>query len=291
MSDQSPLRGIIAWFASNPVAANLLMLLIIAAGISTMGSLRKEAFPATEPNKITVSVEYKSGSASQSEEGIAIKIEDALEDVIGIKTMTSSATTSGATVTIEKQSDYDLDTLLTDVKNKVDSISNFPALAENPIVEKAVREAHAITIQLYGEADRSLLQQVAENLRDDLLISPNINSVSYSGWLDPMMAIEIDEARLQAYDLTLSDVEAAINNNSSNTNTAVLRNENLYLQLKASEQAYYKDEFAKIPLLTTATGSVIRLGSVATIRDTYDDTTSSLSRFNGVNSLGLGDQT
>ncbi|MGB3622635.1 MAG: efflux RND transporter permease subunit [Ketobacter sp.] len=287
MSDQSPLRGIIAWFASNPVAANLLMLLIIAAGISTMGSLRKEAFPATEPNKITVSVEYKSGSASQSEEGIAIKIEDALEDVIGIKTMSSSATTSGATVTIEKQSDYDLDTLLTDVKNKVDSISNFPALAENPIVEKAVREAHAITIQLYGEADRSLLQQVAENLRDDLLISPNINSVSYSGWLDPMMAIEIDEARLQAYDLTLSDVEAAINNNSSNTNTAVLRNENLYLQLKASEQAYYKDEFAKIPLLTTATGSVIRLGSVATIRDTYDDTTSSLSRFNGVNSLGL----
>ncbi|MVF12237.1 efflux RND transporter permease subunit [Ketobacter sp. MCCC 1A13808] len=287
MSDQSPLRGIIAWFASNPVAANLLMLLIIAAGISTMGSLRKEAFPATEPNKITVSVEYKSGSASQSEEGIAIKIEDALEDVIGIKTITSSATTSGATVTIEKQSDYDLDTLLTDVKNKVDSISNFPALAENPIVEKAVREAHAITIQLYGEADRSLLQQVAENLRDDLLISPNINSVSYSGWLDPMMAIEIDEARLQAYDLTLSDVEAAINNNSSNTNTAVLRNENLYLQLKASEQAYFKYEFAEIPLLTTATGSVIRLGSVATIRDTFDDTTSSLSRFNGVNSLGL----
>jgi multidrug efflux pump subunit AcrB len=287
MYDQSPLRGLIAWFASNSVAANLLMLLVIVSGFLAMGSLRKEAFPALEPDKITVSVVYKSGSASQSEEGIAIKVEDALEDVIGIKTVSSNSSRSGATVTIEKQSSYDLDTLYTDVKSKVDGISNFPVLAENPIVEKAQRQSNAITIQLYGDADRGVLQQVAENLRDDLLMSANINSVNYSGWLDPMMAVEIDESRLQAYGLTLSDVESAINNNSSNTSTAVLRNANLYLQLKASEQAYYKEEFAQIPLLNTASGTLIRLGDVATIRDTYDDDSSSLSRFNKMNSVGL----
>jgi multidrug efflux pump subunit AcrB len=287
MYDQSPLRGLIAWFASNSVAANLLMLLVIVSGFLAMSNLRKEAFPALEPDKITVSVVYKSGSASQSEEGIAIKVEDALEDVVGIKTVSSNSTRSGATVTIEKQSSYDLATLFTDVKTKVDSISNFPAQAENPIVKKAERQSNAITIQLYGDVDRDVLQQVAENLRDDLLVSPNINSVKYSGWLDPMMAIEIDESRLQAYGLTLSDVETAINNNSSNTNTAVLRNENLYLQLKASEQAYYKEEFAQIPLINTASGALIRLGDVATIRDTYDDDSSSLSRFNNMNSVGL----
>ena len=287
MYDQSPLRGLISWFASNSVAANLLMLITIIAGISAMGSLRKEAFPAVEPNKITVSVTYRSGSASQSEEGISIKIEDALEAVLGIKTVTSTSSASGSTVTIEKQSDYELETLLTDVKSKVDSISNFPALAENPTVEKAQRESHAITIQLYGEADRERLQQLAENLRDDLLSRSAINSVNYSGWLDPMVAIEIDEARLQAYNLTLADIAFAINNNSSNTNTAVLRNEDIYLQLKASTQAYYKEEFADIPLLTTPSGALIRLGDVATINETYDDNSSSLSRFNRMNSLGL----
>lgn len=287
MYDQSPLRGLISWFASNSVAANLLMMITIIAGISAMGSLRKEAFPSVEPNKVKVSVTYRSGSASQSEEGISIKIEDALESVLGIKTVTSTSTASGATVTIEKQSDYDLETLLTDVKSQVDSISNFPALAENPVVEKAQRESHAISIQLYGAADRELLQQIVENLRDDLLASPAVNSVNYSGWLDPMVAIEIDEARLQAYNLTLTDIANAINNNSSNTNTAVLRNEDIYLQLKASTQAYYKQEFADIPLLTTPSGTLLRLGDVATINETYDDNSSSLSRFNKMNSIGL----
>ncbi len=280
-------RGLIPWFAANPVAANLLMILVIALGVMQMGSLRKEAFPSMEPDRITISVSYDSGSAQQSEEGIAIKIEDQLEGVAGIKSITSSSTGSGATVTVEKRSAYDLDQLLRDVKAKVDAISTFPADAKRPVIEKAEREEHAIWLQLYGDADRTTLQRLADNLKADLLAQPNISRVGLSGWLDPMMAVEIDEGRLQAHGLSLSAVEEAINAGSSSTMTAVLRDSQLYLQLKAAQQAYRQQEFAAIALLDAGDGRQLRLGDVATIRDTYDDSTALLSRFNGHSSIAL----
>ena len=280
-------RGIIPWFATNPVAANLLLMLVIVLGIMATGTIRKEAFPSMEPDSLTISVTYDSGSAQQSEEGIAIKIEDQLEEVNGIKSITSSSTGSGATVTVEKQTDYDLDILLRDVRAKVDAISTFPADAKNPVIEKAQREEHALWLQLYGDVGRASLQTLADELKNDLLSHSNVSRVDISGWLDPLMAVEIDEGRLQAYGLSLSDVEDAINQGSSSTMTAVLSNKQLYLQLKASQQAYQQKEFAAIPLLTTADGSQVRLGDIAEIRDTFEDEGSILSRFNGHNSIAL----
>lgn len=279
--------GIITWFAQNPVAANLLMLLVIALGVLETSYVRKEAFPSMEPDTITLSVSYDSGSALQSEEGLAIKIEEQLEDVIGIKSITSTSTGSGVTVTIEKQSNYDLDDLLRDVKSRIDAISTFPAEAMNPVIEKAVREHRALWLQLYGDADRQTLQQLAWDLKTDLLANANVNRVTISGWLNPMMAIEIDEGKLQAYGLSLSDIETAIIQGASNTITPVLRDENIYLQLKASEQAYLKEDFARIPLIINSQGRQITLGDVTNINDTYEDYTSSLSRFNGHNSIAL----
>ena len=162
MSNQHSYKGVIPWFTANPVAANLLLILIIVAGLLTVGDLRKEAFPAADPESITVSVTYLSGSAQQSEEGVAIKIEDALEGVTGIKSITSTSNSQGVTVTVERQSDYDLDALLRDVKNKVDGVSNFPANAEKPVVEKGQRESQAITLQLYGDVGRQTLQQLGD---------------------------------------------------------------------------------------------------------------------------------
>ncbi|RLT94791.1 efflux RND transporter permease subunit [Ketobacter sp.] len=279
--------GIIGWFTANPVAANLLMILVIALGAFSVGNLQKEAFPSIEPNKITVSVTYDSGSAKDSEEGLAIKIEDALEGVTGIKTLSSESNGRGTTVTVEKQSDYDLETLLQDVKSKVDAISTFPAEAEKPVISKAQRQEHALWIQFYGDTSRHSLQQLADHLKSDLLEQDQISQVTLSGWLDPMMVIEIDEGALQAYDLSLSTVEDAINRGSSTTMTALLRSEGTYLQLQASEQAYMAQDFAALPLLNRNDGSQVTLGQVARIRDTYDDTNAVLSRFNQHSSVAL----
>lgn len=287
MSDRHSGGGIIAWFAANPVAANLLMLLVIALGVVSLETTRREAFPSLEPDSITVSVTYDSGDARQAEEGIAIKIENQLEDVVGIKSISSSATGSGATVTITRQADHDLDVLLEDVTAAVDAISTFPADARNPIIEKARREQRALWLQLYGDTDRHTLQQLATDLKSDLLARDNISQVTVNGWLDPMISVEIDEGRLQSHGLTISDVENAINEGSASTSTAVLRNDTTYVQLMASAQAYEATEFAKIPLITDVDGRTILLGQVAKITDGFDDSSSMLSRFNGHDSIAL----
>lgn len=280
-------RGIIPWFVANPVAANLLMLLVIALGVMRMPHLQKEAFPSLEPNSLTISVSYTSGSAQQAEEGVAIKIEDQLEDVTGIDSITSSSSSSGVTVTVTKTDEYDLDQLMDDVTAKIDGISTFPADAKNPVITKSEREEHSLWIQLYGTADRHTLQQLADSLKDDLLAEENISKVSINGRKDPMMVVEIGEGKLRAYGLSLSDVEDAINATSSNTATAVLRNDKLNLQLKSSQQAYQRQDFASIPLISTSKGNVILLGDVATIHDTFDDDTAVLSRYNGQDTVSV----
>ena len=280
-------RGIIAWFANNSVAANLLMMAVIVAGVLSVNELRKEAFPSMEPRFVTVSMTYDSGDAKQAEEGIAIKIENALESVPGIKRITSTSSASGSSVQVEKQTDYDLDTLMTDVKNKVDAIFNFPSDAEKAVISKGRRQEHVIWVQLYGDTDTATLQQLGEQLERELLARDGISQVSPSSYVDHMMSIEIDEAKLQAYGLTIDDVSSAINAESATALTTSLRNKEKVIRLKASEQAYYKADFASIPLLANANGTYLTVGDVTNISDMFADDAYALSRYNGVNGYGI----
>lgn len=280
-------RGIIAWFAANSVAANLLMISVIVLGLLSINSLRKEAFPPWPADKVTVSVNYDSGDPTLVEEGIAIKVEEAITSVQGIKRVTSVSSASNATITIEMVSGYDLDVLLRDVKAKVDAIYNFPADAENPVIERQQRTEHAYSIKIFGDTDHATLQTLAERLKVELLAQSQINNLSIKGKSEPIISIEVDEEKLQAYQITLSDIANAINAESSVALSTSLRNGDNVIRLKAADQAYYTQEFANIPLITTAEGSLIRLGDVTRIEDTFADDTFVLSRYNGMNGIGI----
>jgi len=168
MTSPQEQRGIIAWFASNSVAANLLMLSIIFLGIMSFSELRKEAFPPRATDSISISMTYDSGDAKLSEEGIAIKVEEALATVQGIKRVTSTSTANGSTIIVEGLSNYDLDTLLRDVNAKIDAIYNFPTGAENAVIAQVTRLTHAYSIKIFGDTDRTALQAIAERLKVDL---------------------------------------------------------------------------------------------------------------------------
>mgnify|MGYP005988179039 FL=1 len=280
-------RGIIAWFANNSVAANLLMLSIIFLGIMSFNQLRKEAFPPWATDSISVSMTYDSGDAQLSEEGIAIKIEEALATVQGIKRVTSTSNASGSRVTVEALSSYDLDILLRDVKAKVDAIYNFPTGAEKPVIEKLTSLEHAYSIKIFGKSDRSGLQAIAERLKVDLLAQPSISNVVINGKAEPMMSIELDEQKLQAYGLSFSDVADVVNNESATAISTSLRNADKVVRLKVAEQAYQQQEFANIPLVTLDDGSQVRLGDVATINDDFADDVFVIGRYNGQAGIGV----
>ncbi|WP_191600536.1 efflux RND transporter permease subunit [Marinomonas algicola] len=287
MSSPETHRGIIPWFASNPVAANLLLFLVIILGVINVGDLNKETFPSLEPNRVNISVNFDAGSAKQSEEGIAIIIEQELESVSGIKNITTESNASGVRVTLEKNTDYDIDLLEKDVKDKMDGIRSFPEDADPAVVSKATRQSHAIWLQIYGDTDRRTLQRLALELKTDLLNHNNISQVTTSGMRDPIIAIEVDKLKLQSHNLLLTDVITKINQESSPAKVASLRDEDIFLKIKSSDQAYIANEFASIPIKSLSEGGQLTLGEIATISDSFNNDDFVLSRFNGQSSLAL----
>ncbi|MDD8060173.1 MULTISPECIES: efflux RND transporter permease subunit [Shewanella] len=284
---QSTHTGAIAWFARNSVASNLLLIGIIVVGLFSLNSLRKEAFPSLEPDRVTVSVTYDSGDPVLAEEGIAIKIEDALETVPGIKRITSTSNANGSSVIIEKTSSYDLDTLLTDIKTNVDAIYNFPSEAENPVIDKMRMQDHALWIEIYGDTDRTTLQALAEQLKSDLLSQDAIHDLEIKAKAEPMISIEVDEAKLQAYGLTLESVANAVNAESATSISTSLYNDDKTVRLKVSDQAYQQQDFMALPIITNSQGSLITLGDIATVKDDFADDTFVLSRYNNVSSSAI----
>ncbi|MBP6229960.1 MAG: efflux RND transporter permease subunit, partial [Pseudomonadales bacterium] len=100
--------GIIGWMASNPIAANLLMLVVFCAGLASLGSIRKEVFPSFPTDTFTVTVPYPGSSPEEVEQGVIIKIEEALRDIVGIEEIRSVAQEGVGVVTVEMQPGTDL---------------------------------------------------------------------------------------------------------------------------------------------------------------------------------------
>lgn len=199
-------QGIIAWFARNSVAANLLMVLILVAGLSALLKLRTESFPSTPPNSVSISIDFDSGSAESAEEGIALKLEDALQGIDGVKRIESTSTGDSVSMTVTQVSGYNLDTLYQDIKNKVDGIGTLPQRAEKPVIERAVEIEDVISINLYGPVENRVLQEYAEELRTKLLANSQIQKVNYFGRKDEEITIQVNESKLQALGLSISDI-------------------------------------------------------------------------------------
>ncbi|MFS8182741.1 efflux RND transporter permease subunit [Pseudovibrio denitrificans] len=267
---QNTHKGWIAWFAHNPVAANLLMVCIIVAGVYTAMNIRTEGFPGFEANQVTISVEYKSGAAQETERGVTEKIERALTGTEGIKKVTSTSTASNSTIIIEKSSGTDLDKLLSDVKTKVDAVS-LPSAAEKPVVVRAEEIEDAIQVEIFGDADPDVLDTVARRIKDRLLEDQLIPSVTISGERTQEISIEVQEDALQRYQLSFSELVRQVGNFSLISQQGSLKNENGRILIKADKQGYFLQDFESIPVITQTDGTVVRLQDVARITDAYTD--------------------
>ena len=286
MDNNLKTHGVIAWFVHNPVAANLLMVFIIVAGGFSVIQSRVESFPSLPPTNITVSVEYQSGSARSAEESIAIKIEDSLLGVEGIKQIHSSSNSDGATVTITKSSGYSLDKLQQDVKSAVDAIGDLPSEAKKPVITRQADLEEVVSINLFGDVPIGALQRYLDELRHKLLNSPLIQKVDYIGRKSQQVSIEIDEAKLQAFSLTMEQIVSQIRAESLTQTAGQLKGSQGTLVLKADQQHRSAKEFASLPVKRTATGQTILLSDVAHIELGFDDD-GIITRYNGHPSVGL----
>lgn len=266
-------KGLIAWFARNSVAANLLMWILLIGGVFGAFGIQKQVFPNFEVNIISVRVPYLGAAPQEVEEGVLLKVEDAIKDLDGIKQITSTATEGMGSVTIEVEEDYDVQVVLDEVKSQVDAIPSFPGNTEKPIVYRTKFQQDVLWIAVYGDASERELKEFAKNLRDDVANLPGISSVQVVGDRDYEISIEMSEYTLQKYDLTFSEVVNAVRQSSVDLPGGAIKSDNGNILLRTKGQAYTGWEFAQIVLLTRADGSRLTLGDIATIDDGFVEDT------------------
>jgi len=265
-------RGILGWFAGNHVAANILMVALIVAGAYTVATMRTEVFPPIDPRQVTASVSYPGANPEEVESGIVIRMEAALSGISGIARVTSRAAEGLGTVTAEITSFADADEVLSDIRDAIDRLPDFPPEgAEDPSVEKAAVRPQLMTLALFGEVEERPLREAAERLRDDLLAVNQIAEVELGGVRAYEISIEVDEEALQRFNLTFETIAQRISAASLDLAGGTLRTANGEILLRTPAERVDPEGFGDIPIIVTDDGATVRLADIGAVRDGFAD--------------------
>lgn len=282
--------GIIGWFARNHVAANLLMFAIVAGGLYTIfNNLKKETMPSFPVDQIQVFVPFRGGTPEEVEEGVLLKVEEAIKTVEGIGDVHSQAGEGSGSVRVDVASGYELDAVLDEVKLAVDSISSFPSETERPVIRefRGWGGPGVINVQVYGDVNVYTLRDIAEEVRNEILGLPEVSQAELQGANASEISIEIPEESLQRYGLTLSGIAQTIRQWSVDVPGGGIRTEGGWIRVRATGQAYTGEEFEDVTLISGPDGRLIKLGDIANVIDGYSEV-NFYALFNGKPSIGIG---
>ncbi|MCB9676057.1 MAG: efflux RND transporter permease subunit [Alphaproteobacteria bacterium] len=289
---EGPEKGPISWMARNGVAANLLMFVIIAAGIVGMFRTTQEVFPSFTLDIITVSIPYPGASPTEVEQGIVLAVEEAVRGLDGVKKVSSKSSEGVGTVSVELLLGADRQQGLADVKSAVDGITSFPEEALEPRVSLVSNRREVISLVISGDQDLETLHGLAEKVRTDLTTNPDVRvPVPVLGTYLPMtrpgeavtqaeifgirpleVSIEIPREAIEAHGLSLTNVAQQIRLQSQEIPGGAVKTEGGEILVRVDSRRRTAKDFADIELRGTATGARLRLGDVATIIDGYADT-------------------
>ena len=273
-------KGPLAWFAGHHVAANLLMVGILVSGALSLFQTKLEVFPEFDTDTINIQVPYRGATPAESEEGVCIRVEEAIASVEGIKRIRSAAMEGMGSVTVELYEDADDQEVLDDVKAAVDRIETFPKETEKPVVAMADTRRRVITVAVHGEASEKTLKALAETIRDDLTAADGISQVDVSGVRNYEISIEVSEEALRRYGLSFQQVANAVRLSSLDLPGGAVKTEGGEILLRTKGQMYHGEEFEKITVLTRSDGTQLLLEDVATVIDGFEDSDTA-SRFDG----------
>ena len=270
----------ISWFARNPVAANLLMFLIIIGGLSAVPAIKQQVFPDLEINVIQIGVPYLGASPEEVEEGVCIRIEEELQGADGIERITSTANEGACAVMAELLTDYPIDRALAEIKNAIDSISTFPDEIEKPVISHFRMRSNTLQVAVSGDADEKTRRFYAERVRDGIAALPEVTQVGLANARNYEISIELPESSLRRHGLTFDHVVRAIRRSSLDLPGGEIKTSSGEVLLRAKGQAYRGADFEEIVVLTREDGTRLRLGDIATVVDGFEEG-DRYSTFNG----------
>ena len=265
------MRNIIKKFIQFPFYANMIIAVVLFAGLFSLGQMKKSFFPERTSRVINISAFYPGASPVEMEEGVTARIEESVRGIVGIREMTSSSSENFANVSIETTGEFDIDETLMEVKNAVDGISSFPSAAERPIVRKRRSISNVLIMGISGPVDYLTLKEHANEVEEQLLSSGKITQVEVQEAPQPEISVEIKETERLKYNVSFDQISAAIRNNNNDVSGGQLKSDKENILIRLRSRSSNPDKIANIVLRANPDGSILRIKDVATVTKKYSD--------------------
>jgi multidrug efflux pump subunit AcrB len=280
-------RGLMAWFTRNPVAANLLMLFLLCAGILSSTDLSKEMFPRAETDAIEIIAPYPGAAPVEVEKAVLLPMEAALQGLKGIEEVRSVANRDRAYIVLDVESGENINELMALVENRIDSIVNLPEDLEKPTIKRVDNYAWALGLAVSGQIDQRTRKEMGQQVFDEIQALPEVKRAILWGGDDYEISIEVKETRLRELNLTLAEVAQVLRNSSVDLPAGMIQASDGNVLLRTQGKSYSGEEFANIVLRSRDDGSQLLLSDVATIKDAFTEAPS-LLRFDRQNAFSVG---
>jgi len=269
------------------VAVNVVIIAFFIFGVVGYFSLKSSFFPLQDSKIVNINITYPGSSPEEIEEGIIIKIEENLKGLEGIDRTTAVARESGGSITVEIEEDRNIDDMLTEVKNAVDRVPNFPLGMEPLVVAKQQTSRQTIDFAVSGEGvTLKTLKDIAYQIETDLRQLDGISQIELRGFPSEEIDIALSQDQLLAYNISFQEVaEKVRGSNILSTGGTIKTKAEDYL-IRADKRSYYADKLNDIIIKTLPNGTQVTLGDLANVRDQFEETPNALY-YNGDNAVNI----
>ena len=285
-ADQPTATGPIAFMVQNRLAANILMLFLVLAGLAAATNLVQEVLPDLSLDRVQVLVTYPGATPEEIEESVVRRIEEQIRGVEGLDELVATASEGFGSVVAEFRAGTDINRALSEVKAEVDRIVTFPEEAERPQVREVTSRQNVIRLLVHGNVPERSLKELAYGIEEGISSLPEVSLAEVSGARPYEISIEVPVQRLRALGLTLEDVALAVRQGSTEMPAGTISAGEEEILVRALGRNYEQGDFEDIIVLTRLDGTAVRLRDIATVRDGFADSDLSL-RYNGEQAVAI----
>jgi len=257
-------NDIIGIFAQHPVAANLLMAIMILAGAWSLANLNVQFFPNFEVEVVTVRTVWTGASAEDVARSVTEPLEHALRTVDGLDKMSSTSSQGVSVVSLEFPEGTDMGAATRKVEELVNGVRNLPTEAELPRVNNVVRYEPVARVLVHGPADLRELRPLIHGIERELL-DRGIAKVDINGLPEEEIVIQVPQATLEDLSLPLSEVSRRVAAASRDLPAGTVGRDDVARELRTISQQRNELGFENLPLLADDEGRLVRVGDVAEV--------------------------
>jgi len=286
------MKNFITFFVKRPIWGNAFIALIIIFGLFAIFNMKRSFFPELDPNTIVISVFYPGASPKEMEEGVTIKIEQAVKGFSEIEEINSTSSENFASVTLKAYQDTKMDQLLSDVENAINSINSFPQGAEKPTVRRIKSGGMGSVVAFVGISSKKKntkqiqLVDLATKVEQELLNTKEITEIEKTGFPTKEIAINVREQDLLRFGISFQEVSNAISSKNLDLTTGLIRGKSQEMNLRSNDRGITEEEIQEIVVRTSQKGEIIKVKDVADVVLGYSED-SQETKFNSYASVSF----